>query len=161
MIKAISRVRSKAAALFTVLLLITACSPSDQSTTIYDEIVAVEQQFMTAFEHGDASGLAKLYEVDAQLLPANRDFVSGRPKIKVFWRGLMQLGIAAVKLETLEVEGAGSLAYEMGRYTIHSSDDQMIDYGKYIVTWRKTEGQWSLYRHIWTTSMSKDNETHI
>ena len=153
--------QSKNLAILIVSLLMIACSPSDNNTSIYDEIVLVEQQFMAAFEHGDASGLAKLYDRDAQLLPANRDFVSGQSDIKAFWRGLMRLGIAAVKLETLEVEGKDSSAYEVGRYTIHAADGEMVDFGKYIVTWRKTEGQWSLYRHIWTTSMIKANETHI
>jgi uncharacterized protein (TIGR02246 family) len=141
--------------------LMTACTAPDQSAGLYDELVSVEQQFMAAFEQGDAAGLAKLYDANAQLLPANRSFVSGRADIKAFWRGLMQLGITAVKLETLEVEGMGKHAYEVGRYTIHTADDQMIDFGKYIVTWHKANGQWSLYRHIWTTSMIKDNETKI
>lgn len=142
-------------------LLIAACSPIDEGKTIYDEIVSVEQQFMAAFEQGDASRIAALYGRDAQLLPANHEFVSGQPAIQAFWQGLMQLGIAAVKLETLEVEGMGQHAYEVGRYTIHSSDGKMIDFGKYIVTWQKTAGHWTMYRHIWTTSMIKAYQTRV
>tara|TARA_R110002111_G_scaffold13929_14_gene38607 strand:- start:1508 stop:1948 length:441 start_codon:yes stop_codon:yes gene_type:complete len=144
------------------LLLISACSSAkDERQHLYNEIVTIEQQFMAAFEQGDASGIAALYEINAQLLPANHEFISGQTAIQSFWRGLMQLGVASVKLETLEVEGMGDHAYEVGRYTIHTSDDEMIDFGKYIVTWRKSDEQWTLYRHIWTTSMIKSNQTRV
>lgn len=116
---------------------------------------------MAAFTHADSTGLAKLYSVDAQLLPANRDFVSGRDDIKLFWQGLMHLGITTVKLETLEVDASGRQASEIGRYTIHTADDVMIDYGKYLVVWQQQQGQWFIHRHIWTTSMIKAHESRI
>jgi len=147
--------------MMAALLLISACEPTNEHEILYNEIVSVEQQFMSAFAQGDASSIAALYEVNAQLLPANHEFVSGQQDIQSFWQGLMRLGIRAVKLETLEVEGLGEHAYEVGRYTIHTSNDEMIDFGKYIVTWRKTAGQWTLYRHIWTTSMIKPNQMRL
>ena len=55
-----------------------ACSPTSDQQQVYDDVIIVEQAFMTAFKHADSTELAKLYSVDAQLLPANRDFVSGR-----------------------------------------------------------------------------------
>lgn len=143
------------------MLYLTACSPLEAPSTVYDEIVAVEQAYMAAFQHGDATGMAKLYSEKAQLLPANRDFVSGRQEIKRFWQGLMQLGIKTVKLETVEVNHSGSHAFEVGRYTIHTADSEMIDYGKYLVVWQRNETQWFIHRHIWTTSMIKIHESRI
>jgi uncharacterized protein (TIGR02246 family) len=138
-----------------------ACSPTPNQQQIYNDVIAVEQAFMAAFGHADATGLAKLYSEDAQLLPANRDFVSGRHEIKLFWQGLMQLGITTVKLETLEVNASTESASEIGRYTIHTADDDMIDYGKYLVVWQQKQGQWFIHRHIWTTSMIKVHESRI
>jgi len=143
------------------LLFLVACTPASNQQSAYDNVIAVEQAFMAAFKHADSTCLAKLYSEDAQLLPANRDFVSGRHDIKLFWQGLMQLGITAVKLETLEVDGSEGRASEVGRYTIHTADDEMIDYGKYLVVWRQHEGQWFIHRHIWTTSMIKAHESRI
>jgi len=59
-----------------------ACSPTSDQQQVYDDVIIVEQAFMAAFKHADSTELAKLYSVDAQLLPANRDFVSGRHEIK-------------------------------------------------------------------------------
>ena len=138
-----------------------ACSPTSDQQQVYDDVIIVEQAFMTAFKHADSTELAKLYSVDAQLLPANRDFVSGRHEIKLFWQGLMQLGVTTIKLETLEVEASEGRASEVGRYTNHTAEDNMIDYGKYLVVWHQQEGQWLIHRHIWTTSMIKAHESRI
>jgi uncharacterized protein (TIGR02246 family) len=144
-----------------LLFLLVACSPKQDSQASYDQIVAVEQAFMAAFQEENATAIAELYSDEAQLLPSNRDFVSGRHNIKLFWKGLMQLGIATVKLETIEVNASHDQAHEMGRYTIHTADDEMIDYGKYVVVWQKQQSHWFLHRHIWTTSMIKAHESRI
>jgi uncharacterized protein (TIGR02246 family) len=144
-----------------LLLIVASCSPKQDSQASYEQIVGVEQAFMTAFQAADATAIAELYSEEAQLLPSNRDFVSGRHNIKLFWQGLLQLGIGAVKLETIEVDASHDQAYEVGRYTIHTPDGEMIDYGKYIVVWKKQEAHWFLHRHIWTTSMIKAHESRI
>ena len=143
------------------MILLAGCSASQDQQRVYDEIVAVEQAFMAAFEFGDASGIAKLYSEQAQLLPSNRDFVSGRSEIKLFWQGLMQLGIATVKLEMMEVNASDDKAFEVGRYTFHTGEGAMIDYGKYVVVWQQQDGQWFLHRHIWTTSLIKAHESRV
>lgn len=148
--------------LFVVIFaLLTACTPPEEQQSVYDEIVAVEHAYMAAFEYGDATGMAKLYSEQARLLPSNRDFVSGRREIKQFWQGLMRLGIEVVKLETIEIDHSGHQAVEVGRYTIHAADEEMIDYGKYLVVWQRQEAQWFIHRHIWTTSMIKAHERRI
>lgn len=142
-------------------LLLSACDKADQQALLHKTIVAEQQAFMAAYQHGDASGIAKLYLDDAKVMPANREFVTERANIRLFWQGLMQLGITTVKLETIDVDGQNDLAYETGRYTIHTSDEAMIDFGKYLIVWRQVDEQWFIYRHIWTTSMIKVHESRI
>ncbi|GAF78655.1 unnamed protein product, partial [marine sediment metagenome] len=59
-------------------------------------------------------------------------------------------------------ESYGNFAIEEGRYTLYAEGDQIADQGKYIVTWKKEDGQWKLHRDIWNTSnpapMSSKNE---
>lgn len=144
------------------VLFITACLPSDhEDKATYLAVVKAEQQFMDAFKNGNFSGLAQLYTEDGQLFPANNNIVEGHQAIELFWRGLMDLGIHAVKLKTTEVEGSGTTIHEVGQYTIHAQDGQIIDFGKYIVIWKKHEQSWQLYRHIWTTSMTKEHGLKI
>lgn len=141
-----------------IAVLISACLPSEHEDKVtYLAVVNAEQQFMDAFKDKDFASLAQLYTEDGQLFPANNNVVEGHQAIEHFWRGLMDLGIHAVKLKTMEVEGSGSTIHEVGQYTIHSQDGQIVDFGKYIVIWKQQQGTWQLYRHIWTTSMTKQH----
>jgi len=140
--------------LMIALLLVLNCQPAQEdSTKIREAIVAANGNFMEAFNKGDAAGLAALYTAEGQLLPGNSDFVTGTQAIQEFWQGAMNMGIKSAKLETMEVEGMGKTAYEVGKYQLFAEGDQMLDQGKYIVIWKQVEGEWKLHRDIWTTSM--------
>jgi ketosteroid isomerase-like protein len=78
--------------------------------------------------------------------------VTGAAAIQRFWQGVMDAGIGAATLETLEVRAGGDLAYEVGRYTLRAKSGEVADAGKYLVIWRNDGGGWKLYRDIWTTS---------
>ena len=123
------------------------------STEIYDAIAAVNQAFMTHFNGGDAAGVASLYTENGQFLPPNSDFVSGRPAIQATFQTFMDMGIKGIKLETVELEGYGNTASEVGRYTLEGADGQTLDQGKFIVIWKLESGQWRLHRDIINSSM--------
>jgi len=139
----------------SLLLLINAsCNTVQQdSAETQDAIVAANEQFMTAFSNSDDAALAALYTEDAQLMPSNSDFVSGNEAVQAFWKSVFDMGIKKAKLETLEVEGMGDTAYEVGEYTLFTEGEQVADSGKYVVIWKMVNGQWKLHRDIWNTSM--------
>jgi uncharacterized protein (TIGR02246 family) len=140
--------------LMIALLLFLNCQPAQQdSTKIREAIVAANGTFVEAFNSGDAAGVAALYTAEGQLLPGNSDFVTGTQAIQEFWQGAMDMGIKSAKLETIEVEGMGKMAYEVGKYQLFVEGGQMLDQGKYIVVWKQIDGEWKLHRDIWNTSM--------
>ncbi len=124
-------------------------------TTVIDvraEIQAADESFMATFKRGDAAGVAALYTTDGQLLPTHSDFVTGAEAIRAFWQGAMDMGIKEAKLETVEAEGHGDTAIEVGKYTLLAEGGQVADAGKYMVIWRKVDGVWKLHRDIWNSS---------
>ena len=114
---------------------------------------AANRNFMDTFARGDAEGMGKLYTTDGQLLPSNSDFVTGREAIQGFWQAVMDMGIKTAELETVELEGHGDTAVEVGRYALGGEGSQVLDKGKYVVIWKQEDGQWMLHRDIWNTSM--------
>jgi uncharacterized protein (TIGR02246 family) len=116
-------------------------------------IMAAIENFMAAFRRGDTAGCAACYTERGQLLPPNSDVIAGKQAIHTFWQGAMDMGITAVKLETVEVEGHGNTANEVGKYTLEGAGGQALDTGKYIVIWQQEAGQWKLHRDIWNSSM--------
>jgi uncharacterized protein (TIGR02246 family) len=96
--------------------------------------------------------MAALYTESGQLLPPNSDFVTGRDAIHGFWQALFDMGVGEVKLETVEVESHGDTAIEVGKYSIYDAGGQEIDAGKYVVIWKREDGQWKLHRDIFNSS---------
>jgi uncharacterized protein (TIGR02246 family) len=123
------------------------------STEVRDAIATANENFMAAAKQGDAAALAALYTENGQVLPPNSDFVTGKEAIQAFWQAIRDTGIKAATLETVEVEGHGDTATEVGKYTLHGEEGQQLDKGKYIVIWKQEEGQWKLHRDIFNTSM--------
>jgi uncharacterized protein (TIGR02246 family) len=121
-------------------------------TQIHNAIVAANAQFMAVFSRGDAAAVATLYTEQGQLLPPNSDVMAGKAAIQAFWQGAMHMGIRAVKLQTVEAEGSGNNAHEVGRYTLQGAEGQVLDSGKYVVIWQHEGGQWKLHRDIWNSS---------
>jgi uncharacterized protein (TIGR02246 family) len=119
-------------------------------------IIANNERFMRAFEQADADAIAALYTTDARLLPPNQPMLAGTDAIKQFWQGMLRLNIKQPRLETVELaEQRNDLACELGRYsfTIPLPDGgSATDTGKYLVVWKREDGEWKLHLDIWNTN---------
>jgi len=113
-------------------------------------IQRLNDQFVAAFNKGDAAAMAGMYAPDAYVLPAGADMLQGRAAIQNFWaQTAQQLGDA--KLTTLDVLPLGrTAAREIGTFSFKSKGQNPQDIvGKYAVVWRKIGGQWLLATDIW------------
>src|SRR5437763_14422751 len=99
--------------------------PNSSTAALRESVEAANQKFMKAFADRDAAGMAALYSRNGQLLPPNSDFVTGAAAIQAFWQAIMDMGIKAAHLETVEVEGSGESAYEVGKYTLYGDNAQV------------------------------------
>ena len=123
------------------------------STEISEGIAAANADFMNTFKGGDGAGMGGLYTENGQLLPPNSDVVTGHSAISAFWQGAMDMGIKTAKLETVELEGQGDVAFEVGKYTLSGGGGEVIDSGKFIVIWKREGEKWKLHHDIWNSSM--------
>ena len=97
--------------------------------------------------------MAALYTSNAQLFPTHSDIVSGTEAIQKFWQGVITSGVKGATLTTLDVDGQGDTAYEVGKYALTGEGGKVLDNGKYIVVWKREQGKWQLHRDIWNSSM--------
>ena len=79
--------------------------------------------------------------------------MTGKQAIQATFQAFMDTGVKAIKLETIEVEGYGDTASEVGRYILEGEGGQVLDQGKFIVIWKQEAGQWKVHRDIINTSM--------
>lgn len=138
-----------------ISLAMLAASPVLASDAARSDIEAANDQWEAAASRGDGPGVAALYTDDGQLLPVQSDFVTGTQAIGEFWQGVFDSGIKSASLTTVEVESHGDTAYEVGKFELRGADGQVLDYGKYVVIWKK-DGTWKLHRDIWTSSVTPD-----
>lgn len=119
---------------------------------VRDAIASAIKTFVDAFGRGDAAAVAAWYTADATLLPPDNPLVKGRDAIQAFWQGAMSTGVREAKLETLEVESRGDLAYEVGRFgmAIQPQGGERAEMaGKYVVVWRREGDGWRMQVDIW------------
>ena len=81
--------------------------------------------------------------------------VEGRDAIIAFYNGFPRLSV--FKVEAVEIDGEGSIAYIRGTYTISLSppDGTVInDHGKYVQVWRKkSDGSWRCTLDIYNSDL--------
>ena len=112
------------------------------------EIAAVNRRFEEAAAKGDLDLLASLYTTDAVAMPPDGPFVKGRENIKQMWGSIaQQIGLKSVKLQTVELEVTGDAANEVGEAQLTLASGAAVV--KYVVVWKKADGQWRLHRDIW------------
>ncbi len=137
----------------TVVLVLAclSCAPSVQSEDVRQAVEAGNRAFVAAFLRGDATAVANLYTEDAQVMAPGSPVASGRPAIAAFWQNSIDSGINDVTLATADVESASDLAFETGTLRLVANDGTVTE-ARYVVIWRRVDGQWMLHRDIWNSS---------
>lgn len=141
-------------------LVLTACEPPQTETV--DQTAADPQAARQAieeqntrleryFEEQQFDSLETLYTADGQLMAPNAPMASGQDISSAF-EGMAGMGVAAIDLQTTEVEAAEEFAYEVGTYSVLAEGDTEIDDGKYIVIWKMEDGEWKLHRDIFNSN---------
>lgn len=129
---------------------------NSNSNDIRSEIEQANQKFMDTFRSGDAAGMAALYTENGMVLPPNDSFIEGREHIQRFWQGVMDKGVKSVELRIREVEQLGDTAYEVSRATLALENGQVIDQSKYVVVWKRQNGEWKLHRDIFNSNLKAE-----
>jgi uncharacterized protein (TIGR02246 family) len=115
-------------------------------------IEAGEKAWLTAFNGGDAAGVAALYTEDARLMPPEAEILEGRGAIEPFIKGFVQTG-AKLTFELITVHESPSLCVAVGRYILDIPGAPQ-DRGKYIEVWTsQSDGSWRIVDDIFNSSL--------
>ena len=118
-----------------------------------DAISATNRQFEAAAARGDAQGMAAVYTRDGSALPPDGPIVTGHDALAAMWGSVIDgMGLRGVTLETVDLEISGDTACEVGKATrdLTSGDrDATTAMAKFVVYWKKEDGQWKWHRDIW------------
>ena len=112
-------------------------------------ISEANDRFETFFNDGDADGVASLYTVDARLMPPNHAVIEGRANIRDFWGGFIAAGVK-LELSTISALAYGKTAIEEGAAKVYA-DGTLVDEAKYVLEWRKVNGEWQIHKDIFSS----------
>ena len=132
------------------------CTSQDQALP-GDVTTALE----SAFNRNDAAAVAALYADDAELLLQDGPTLKGRTAIETFYRDEVARDISFDSNSTWSVI-RGDLAFEQGTYKVRNvSRGQDVETGKYMHFWKKANGTWELYRHIFNSDSGRYTDVDV
>ncbi|HEU4780654.1 MAG TPA: nuclear transport factor 2 family protein, partial [Steroidobacteraceae bacterium] len=112
-------------------------------------IAAQSRTFMEAMERGDARAAAEVFTVNAKLIVSDFDrVVAGRAAIEGFWKSALSNGVKALRLTTIDLDGAGPVFVETGTYQALGAGNADLGRGHYMFAWKKENGVWRIHRDI-------------
>ncbi len=140
--------------LIIVLVFLIQCTMKQEDPArLLEEISAANMVFMETFKEGDTAVLASLYTEDGKVLPPNAGFIEGKEALQAFWQAVIDMGVKEAVLEIIEVEGHGDTAIEVSKFEMKDANGNVLDHGKYIVIWKRVEGNWKLHSDIFNSSV--------
>ncbi|MGI9543648.1 MAG: YybH family protein [Cyclobacteriaceae bacterium] len=118
--------------------------------TILKNVEAFSQYYVS----GDYESLANSYTMDGKIFPSNADIIEGRVAIKKRW--ILPDGVKMLrhKVSPKEITVIDETAYDYGYYEGDSqnvSGEKSTFKGKYVIVWKKVEGDWKIYLDIWNS----------
>jgi uncharacterized protein (TIGR02246 family) len=114
------------------------------------------QEFEAAFNTKDPEKVASFYPPESVLMPPNAPTVRGKDGIRDFYKELYAQGGTDHEMETRDVRGHGTMAYEAGSYSLNrrpAAGGATRDRGKYMLIWRTQNGAWAIESTIWSSDL--------
>ena len=121
-----------------------------------EEAVRVQvHQWLQLVKAKDAAGIAQLYTEDGAVMPPNAPIGKGRAAIQQTWASMMGapgFGLTFAP-EQIIVSSSGDMALDRGTYsfTVAPGGTPQTDTGKYVVVWRKINGEWKAAADIFNS----------
>jgi ketosteroid isomerase-like protein len=142
--------RLTASATFAILAasVVVGCAVPQVDVAAETEAVRTRSEGIVAAEAAqDVAEALTFWAEDAIVQPAGAPQIQGKEAIGGLYRQFFeggQLKEFSGTTSHLEVSAAGDLAYEYGvnRMVLAGPEGDLLDMGKYLVVWKKTNGEW-------------------
>lgn len=149
---------------------LVACAPppADTAADTSAELAALKaevQEWMSAFNAGDAAGVAALYTEDGVIMPPDAETVTGRAAIRDF----IAADSAAMQEQGLTFSGEnssdgaidGDMAWVSGAGSVKDASGATVGSAKYLTIYSRVNGDWQIKRDTWNFDPAPDQGGEI
>jgi uncharacterized protein (TIGR02246 family) len=126
--------------------------PDSAKADIEKEIL----KWVNALKKGDISELGNLYTEDAKIMGHGRPSIEGRENIIKELEGFIRNKITGSVFKTLNVWGNNEILTEEGTGVFSHEDGSVVSRGKYLLIWKKENGNWKIFRDMYNSDGAPD-----
>lgn len=148
------RIRHHYLTLATLVATLSICNAQTYSgdQADIDHILQKAKDFSDYVVAADYVKIVESYTEDAKIFPNNLDILEGKEAILNYWTLPEGVQTTHHKLMPSEIKVMDDEAYDYGYYegkTKRANGEESSWRGKYVVIWRKVDGDWKMYLDIW------------
>jgi len=118
-----------------------------------DAIRKVDADFVAAFNAKEIDKILSMYTDSSVFMPPNAPALRGIDPLKSFFADLFARGGADLKMDPVDLAGAGPIAYQSGTYSLTTGATR--DRGKFLFVMRQMAGNWRFEYTIWSSDLPK------
>lgn len=110
------------------------------------------REFSPTYVAADYKKLSEMYAPEGQILPPEAPIITGREAIEKRWTVQEGIKILHHKITPEDINILGNTATDVGYYEgkTRRADGEEFDWsGKYVIIWKKINGQWLIDVDIW------------
>lgn len=130
-------------------------STNNENLALKEEVLKIVSNiinFSKYYTSADYDALANAYCKEGVILPPGADIIKGRAAIKKRWILPEGVKVPYHKITPTEIKIIGDYAYDIGYYegtTIRKDKSEVSFKGKYLIVWKKEDGDWKIYADAW------------
>ena len=119
-----------------------------------DKILSNIKSFSVSLMNSDYKSIGLAYTEDAKIFPNNKEILKGKEAIIKYWVLPKGFKTKYHKIKPEEIKIIGDEAYDYGYYegiTLRPNGSESNWKGKYVIVWKKINGDWKMYLDIWNS----------
>ncbi|MCH6588727.1 MAG: DUF4440 domain-containing protein [Proteobacteria bacterium] len=133
------------------------CVAMGDPAAVEQAIRNLDKKWAGAVVRGDVATIVDLYAPDSVFFTPNAPPAEGPEAIGEAWKGIMSLPNVSLNFRPtrIDVAASGDLATDIGTYDLAFSgeDGRVRDEGKYVVVWKKINGEWKVLVDILNSNL--------
>lgn len=147
--------------LLITLIFILGCVQKENQPTSENEHVTLSRlekeiesklrEFEKNLKNGDSIALGNMYLADAVIMPS----LVGTERIVKNFGSMIRDSITGSNFKTTGLWGNDALLVEEGTGVWSHANGQVVGRGKYLVVWKKEDGEWKILRDSWYPEKKK------
>jgi ketosteroid isomerase-like protein len=120
-------------------------------STFEKEIESRLREYEQHLKNEDSIALGNMYMEDAEIIPS----VVGRDNITKAFGKMIRGGTTGSSFKTTKLWGNEQLLVEEGTGTWYQTNGTAVGSGRYLLVWKKDDGQWKILRDTWFSDKKK------